>query len=65
MGVPSPDEVVFTLGGEHICTQITAENDLILEPEETFTAQLSTNQERVIFPENEAVISIVDDEGRL
>ena len=46
-----------------MCVDVTIVNDNRVEAEETFTALLSTSQERVIFTANETVIAIQDDEG--
>ena len=44
---------------------ITLVDDAIAESEETFTAILSSNQERITLAANPALITILDNEGKL
>ena len=58
-------QLTFTSGSQRVCVDITLVDDAIAESEETFTAILSSNQERITLAANPALITILDNEGKL
>ena len=64
VSTPSNTGVTFSSGTERICTEVTAVGDGVVEPEETFSVVLNTNQERITFVRNDSAITILDMDGK-
>ena len=61
--IPSGTQLVFESAGT-LCVDISIQNDQILEEEEVFFVELTSNDVQVIFSRPSSSVTIIDNDGK-